>query len=95
MDVLPTNSGWNRRSAGTFNPQARARTSEMEGSLSAKPKSEAVQSLRDEQRKQRRENHRTDADRDLETGLEDSFPASDPVAPVTPTQAGSPKTRKS
>lgn len=67
----------------------------MEGNMSAKPKSEAVQSLRDEQREQRRENHRTEAEKDLDTGLEDSFPASDPVAPVTPTKAGSPKARQS
>ena len=47
-------------------------------------KSPAVRSLEDEERK------KADQEEDLERGLEDSFPASDPVSVTEPTVAGRP-----
>ncbi|SMH50694.1 hypothetical protein [Mesorhizobium australicum] len=58
-------------------------------------KSPAVKSLRKEQAEQRHEGKKT-AEEKLERGLEDSFPASDPVAVASPTiKSGEPdKVRK-
>lgn len=47
----------------------------------------AVESLRQEQKTQRREERELTLDRKLERALKDTFPASDPVAeqvPITP-----------
>ena len=38
-----------------------------------------------------RKAHEEDLERELEEGLEDSFPASDPVSVTTPTRPGRPK----
>ena len=55
-------------------------------------KSPAVKSLEKEQRKQKQ-----DADlkeEELEEGLEDSFPASDPVSVTSTTHSGGPKKKR-
>jgi hypothetical protein len=57
---------------------------------------QAVESLRKEQRKQREDAKKASAKgkTELDKALEDTFPASDPVAPQSPTKPGAPK-RKS
>lgn len=56
---------------------------------------QAVESLRKEQRKQREDAKKasTKGKTELDKALEDTFPASDPVAPQSPTKAGAPKRR--
>lgn len=55
-------------------------------------KSPAVKSLEREKRKQK---HNADLrEEELETGLEDSFPASDPVSITSTSIPGKPKRRK-
>lgn len=56
----------------------------------AKPESPAVRSLERERRKQARDRTST-VEEELEEGLEDSFPASDPVAIVAPVHPGGPR----
>jgi hypothetical protein len=51
--------------------------------------SPAVRSLRKEQLS------REDKEEELETGLEDSFPASDPVSITAPSKPGAPKAKRS
>ena len=54
-------------------------------------KSPAVESLKEEQKAQRKEEREVMADQKLERALKDTFPASDPVAeqvPVTPGATG-------
>lgn len=55
---------------------------------------QAVKSLRIEQREQRKAKDES-SEKQLDKALRDSFPASDPAAPVTPTKAGAPNQRKS
>lgn len=61
------------------------------------PSSPAVDSLREEQQEQARvrENRRRDGieEADLDTALENTFPASDPVAQAVPTTPGLPEER--
>lgn len=56
---------------------------------------QAVESLRQEQRKQRADEKKAGgAARDqLDKALEGTFPASDPVSPQTPIKPGSPRRR--
>lgn len=54
-------------------------------------KSPAVKSLEREQGKQKRETRRQIVEGKLEEGLEDSFPASDPVSVTSSTHTGGPK----
>jgi hypothetical protein len=54
-------------------------------------KSPAVKSLEREQSKQKRETKRQIAEGELDEGLEDSFPASDPVSITSSTHTGGPK----
>jgi hypothetical protein len=54
-------------------------------------KSPAVKSLEREQSKQKRETRREIVEGKLEEGLEDSFPASDPVSVTSSTHTGGPK----
>lgn len=58
--------------------------------------SRAVESLRKEQHEQRKEEQEAggSAEKQLDKALEDTFPASDPVAPQTPVKAGAPKQRR-
>ncbi len=53
-------------------------------------KSPAVKSLRKEQAQQARKRTSKDQDEDLERGLKDSFPASDPVSVTNTTTSGEP-----
>ncbi len=55
--------------------------------------SPAVRSLKREQRKQAK-NHESLAEQELEEGLEETFPASDPVAVTNTTHPGRPKKPK-
>ena len=55
-----------------------------EPAASKAEKSPAVRSLKREQRKQAK-NHESLADQELEEGLEETFPASDPVAVTSTT----------
>ncbi len=57
-------------------------------------KSPAVKSLEREQSKQKRETRRQIAEGKLEEGLEDTFPASDPVSVTSSTHTGGPKKPK-
>lgn len=54
-------------------------------------KSPAVKSLEREQSKQKRETRRQIAEGELEEGLEDTFPASDPVSVTSTTHSGGPR----
>ncbi len=54
---------------------------------------QAVKSLRIEQREQKKAKGEPGEKR-LDEALLESFPASDPAAPVTPTKAGAPDRRK-
>lgn len=54
-------------------------------------KSPAVKSLEREQSKQKRETKRQIVEGKLEEGLEDTFPASDPVSVTSTTHTGGPK----
>ncbi|CAD5257945.1 conserved hypothetical protein [Bosea sp. 62] len=56
---------------------------------------QAVESLRKEQREQRKDEKKAGGkgDRQLDRALEDTFPASDPVAPESPTKPGAPERR--
>lgn len=54
-------------------------------------KSPAVKSLEREQSKQKRETERDIVEGELEEGLEDTFPASDPVSVTSSTHPGGPK----
>ena len=54
--------------------------------------SKAVESLRKEQREQRKEAGGS-AEKQLDEALQETFPASDPVAPQSPTKPGAPKRR--
>lgn len=67
----------------------------MPAAKTAESSSPAVRSLRKEQDKQSRMT-KTEKEHELERGLKDSFPASDPVAITSPTTAGEApdKTRK-
>jgi hypothetical protein len=55
----------------------------------------AVESLRKEQREQRKQEQKTGGEKEseLDKALEDTFPASDPIAPQSPTKPGAPKHR--
>ncbi len=53
----------------------------------------AVESLRDEQRAQRRDEQAKRKDGDLQEALEGTFPASDPVAAQSATKPGGAKRR--
>ncbi|MCP4559777.1 MAG: hypothetical protein GY873_20940 [Bosea sp.] len=55
----------------------------------------AVESLRKEQREQRKDEKKAggSAEKQLDRALKDTFPASDPVAPQVPTKPGAPKRR--
>lgn len=53
----------------------------------------AKQSLRKEQREQRQASRKQGKDAALDKALEDTFPASDPVAMETPTKPGSSRKR--
>lgn len=57
---------------------------------------QAVESLRKEQREQRRDEKKAggSTEKQLDKALKDTFPASDPVAPQTPVKAGAPKQRR-
>jgi hypothetical protein len=54
----------------------------------------AVESLRQEQKAQRKEDRELTADQKLEKALKDTFPASDPVAEQVPVTPGSAEERK-
>lgn len=54
-------------------------------------KSPAVKSLEREQSKQKRETKKQIVEGELEEGLEDTFPASDPVSVTSSTRPGGPK----
>lgn len=56
-----------------------------------KAESPAVRSLKKEQAKQAKSNK----EQELVEGLEDTFPASDPVSVISTTVAGEPKDKKS
>lgn len=56
-------------------------------------KNPAVESLHQEQRKQRKEERESTADQKLERALKDTFPASDPVAEQAPTTPGAAENR--
>lgn len=58
---------------------------EQEVSLSGEEKSPAAQSMKIEQA----DAHNNSKDEDLEEGLEDSFPASDPISATSTTTSGS------
>jgi hypothetical protein len=51
-------------------------------------KSPAVESLKEEQKAQRKEECEVTADQKLERALKDTFPASDPVAEQVPIKPG-------
>jgi hypothetical protein len=55
----------------------------------------AVESLRKEQREQRKDEKKAggSAEKQLDRALKDTFPASDPVAPQVPIKPGAPKRR--
>jgi predicted ABC-class ATPase len=57
---------------------------------------QAVESLRKEQKEQRKEEKQMggSAEKQLDKALKDTFPASDPVAPQSPVKAGAPEQRK-
>ncbi len=57
-------------------------------------RSPAVKSLEREQARQKRETSREIAEGELEEGLEDTFPASDPVSVTSSTHTGGPKKPK-
>lgn len=59
----------------------------------AKPESPAVRSLERERKKQAKDKTPT-AEEELEEGLEDSFPASDPVAITSTVHPGGPARKK-
>lgn len=61
-----------------------------------KTASRAVESLRKEQREQRKEERKAGGslERQLDKALRDTFPASDPVAPESPVKAGAPERRR-
>ncbi|MGX1788738.1 hypothetical protein ACWIGM_18470 [Bosea sp. NPDC055332] len=56
---------------------------------------QAVESLRKEQREQRKDEKKAGGkgESELDKALKDTFPASDPVAPQSPTKPGAPKRR--
>ncbi|RXT55242.1 hypothetical protein B6S44_11580 [Bosea sp. Tri-44] len=56
---------------------------------------QAVESLRKEQREQRKDEKeaRGKGENELDKALEGTFPASDPVAPQSPTKPGAPQRR--
>lgn len=56
-------------------------------------KNPAVESLRQEQKEQRKEDREATADQKLEKALKDTFPASDPVAEQAPTTPGAAEKR--
>jgi hypothetical protein len=56
-------------------------------------KNPAVESLREEQKAQRKEEREATVDQKLEKALKDTFPASDPVAEQAPTTPGAAKKR--
>ena len=53
----------------------------------------AVESLRKEQREQRKDEKKAggSSEKELDKALKDTFPASDPIAPQTPIKPGAPK----
>ena len=55
----------------------------------------AVESLRKEQREQRKDEKKAGGkgESELDEALKDTFPASDPVAPQSPTKPGAPNHR--
>ena len=67
-----------------------AKSAKTAASRAAAPDSAAVRSLKLEQAKQKRAK-----DDELEEGLEDTFPASDPVSATNTVTAGQPKKGKS
>lgn len=54
----------------------------------------AVESLRQEQKAQRKDERELTSDQKLERALKDTFPASDPVAEQVPTTPGSAEDQK-
>jgi len=66
-----------------------------QGITMANSANQAVESLRKEQREQRKDEKKAggSAEKQLDKALKDTFPASDPVAPQSPTKAGAPKRR--
>jgi len=63
-----------------------------QGITMAKSANPAVESLRKEQREQRKDERKAGGkgDRQLDKALKDTFPASDPIAPESPTKLGAP-----
>lgn len=61
-----------------------------------KTASRAVESLRKEQREQRKEERKAGGsiEKQLDKALRDTFPASDPVAPESPITTGAPERRR-
>ncbi|WP_147283754.1 hypothetical protein [Bosea caraganae] len=57
-------------------------------------KNPAKDSLRQEQKQQRRDDRETPHDEQLHKALEDTFPASDPVAAQVAVKPGAPKKRQ-
>jgi len=66
-----------------------------QGTIMANSANQAVESLRKEQRKQREDEKKAGSkgDKQLDKALKDTFPASDPIAPQSPTKPGAPKRR--
>ncbi|MGO4408069.1 hypothetical protein AB4Z10_27925 [Bosea sp. RAF48] len=60
----------------------------------AQEKSPAVESLKQEQKTQRKEEREMTPDQKLERALKDTFPASDPVAEQVPVTPGAAEKRK-
>ena len=60
---------------------------------SAKAESPAVRSLERERKKQAKDKTST-SEQELEEGLEDTFPASDPVAIISTVHPGGPRKKK-
>lgn len=86
---------------GTFDPapalseQAGWALRRNKGTIMTNSANKAVESLRKEQREQREDEKKAagKGESELDRALEDTFPASDPVAPQSPTKPGAPKHR--
>lgn len=65
------------------------------GTIMANSGNQAVESLRQEQRKQREDEKKAGGkgQNELDKALKDTFPASDPIAPQSPIKPGAPKRR--
>ena len=87
--------------AGTFAPapalseQAGRALRRNKGTIMTNSANKAVESLRKGQREQREDEKKAagKGESELDRALEDTFPASDPVAPQSPTKPGAPKHR--